>query len=425
MSINRNRPIVPFVEFKIGDFDLTPIPPEMLQSFTHTRVLDKGNNFELTVFDQTALDLGDRIAEGYKDVSFSYGWFGISRSGLYTGMINDYEAVFEAGGASLSIIGTTNAMKAHGQSHIRDYRSKDGSEGILIHKIIEQIAEEEGWILGNVRRTKPVYCLDSLQFEEPTHKIFRQEGEPSTKFIMDKLAEHAISDDTGESGYILWFDDTRDGTVVNFAPATYSNRPDREYIFEWNAPRSPVISFAPRFQGLVQAMAGKTSRIRAVTVDDVSNDFFEEVYDQDSNEDREVSGSRTYDATDYNTIINSSSGSPDEIRRKIAKFYSDASRVSYNAELQIFGDVDIKTFTNISVIPLTREGIAHHTAGIYMAQSVTDAIEGGSFTSTCVLIRNASRVGESESTGKEVSTPEETGEDREDFRRNETDPIPI
>ena len=414
MPVDRSKPLVPFVQFKIGDFDLTPVPPSVLQTFSHTRIMDAGNTFELTVFDRTALELGNRIAEGMYEVSFSYGWSGFSRSPLYTGMINDYEAVFQAGGAVLSIVGTTLAMKAHGQSHTREFLNDNKVEGIRIHKIIEKIAEEEGWILGEIRPTAPVLCQDSLTSETPIQKIFRQEGEPSTKFIKDKLVEYAMSEDTNESGYMLWFEDTRDGTVVNFAPPTYSKRPAREYIFEWNTPGSPVISFTPRFSGVIQAVEGRVGRIRAVTVNDLSNDFFEDVYDQDSNSDREVAGSKIYNATDYNTLISASSGSETEIRARLARLYAQASSMSYTAELQLFGDTELKTYTDLSVIALTRDGIAHHTSGVYMVTQVVDTIEGARFTSTCALIRNSSRTGEVESTGREVTSPDEnSGFDRE------------
>jgi len=397
--------LVPFLDFQLGDFELTPIPPEYFLDFSYTRtVRNASNEFVITVYDQTALEMGFRIAQGMDDVSFSYGWFGGDgeiRSPTYNAIIMDYESDFEAGGATLSITGFTVGVKSQGKPREKAYRvDEDSDEGLKIHEIVEEVAEMEGWEIGHIEPTAPVYKKEGTETEEEVHKVFKQSNQTSVSFLRS-LEEYAMTEENEEGGYRLWFEDHTSPPTINFAPPDYLEDPYEEYEFEWNSPEGNVRDFNPRFSGLIRAIATSNSNTEIKAVEETSNDMLKEEYDDDSNPDKQLSGFKDKDYSEYKNTLDVSSVSKDEAKGKeVANFFTSMSE-AYEAELIVDGDPYLEAYNTITVIPYVW-GEPHHTAGDYKIFEIEDTIGGGDFETTCTLMKNASREGERTKPGDDV-----------------------
>lgn len=396
MSLDIEQPAIPFVKMKIGDFNLTPEIPKYLQSFTYTRKTNSGaNDFEVNVFDETAVEVEKAISKGYKDISFSYGWWRGKRSPEYLGRIVDYNMQFDGMGVSLNIDGMSEVVKSHvGDERKKTYK-KDNGDAMRIHEIIEDIAEYEGWEIGKIEKTKPVEDKE----EEGGEKIFRQKADQaSTKFIKDELIDYAESEKTDESDYRLWFEDSVDGTVVNFTPVSYKEEPSEEYVYNLNTRDTNIISFSPSYNGEIMMTSGANSKIVSNFSDVLSNDLMGVERSEDDDSNKVYAEGKTFRKEGVFTT-DFSSMSEEQVKKIMNYTNKHAVNQAYKADLEIFGNPELRTFNTISIIVITRQGKIHHTSGIYMIEKIEDSIDNGDFTSKLSLIRDSSKEGSEDVVG--------------------------
>lgn len=408
--INSSQPVTPFVKIKVGDFNLTPIPPKYIQDFSYTRETnDAANDFEMSLFDHSAIELENELSKGYEDVEFEYGWLNGPRSEKFRARISDYSLSFEGGGASLQVNGISKIVKSHGSGRSFTYK-KDGNP-MKIHEIIYNIAEYEGWRIGIVEECKPVYNKEDTEegeSSEESEKTFVQKGESSTKFILNKLKEAAVSKDTGKSGYVLWFDDKMDKTVINFSSPKYGE-PNKKYVYRMNAENPNIINFSPNFSGTLMLSQG-AGEVESRYVDTLSNDLMYTKRTEEDDKDFVKAERKKMDTEGYRNGIITSSATEDEVNKKLNSLRTRVSE-AYGATLEILGDPELKVFETIIVIVLTSEGYIHHTSGIYLVREIKDSIDSGSFTSTLELTRDTSKVGQVKAEGKKAGSlgPERVG----------------
>lgn len=86
-----------------------------------------------------------------------------------------------------------------------------------------------------------------------------------------------------------------------------------------------------------------------------------------------------------------------------------AATLQYRATLVLVGQPGIVPNTTISILVLTREGLRHHSSGTYLISSVEDNVEGGSYTTTLLLMKNIKSIDEIKGSG-EGGNDEQTGD---------------
>ena len=140
-----SNPNFAVVNCKIGDLDLTPIPPNVLEEFTYERVTSNGqaNKLTIVVHDETAVVMESFLAEGNKDIEFSYGYNDGEMSDVYKAQMTEYDIDFSASGATLTIQAISDSVT----SSFEDPQSVT-YKGMTIMEIIQSIADEEGWIIA-------------------------------------------------------------------------------------------------------------------------------------------------------------------------------------------------------------------------------------------------------------------------------------
>lgn len=155
MAFLPETPHFAFVSFKIGDLDLTPIPPQHLEQFNYERVTKTGvgNKILLTVHDQTAVEIESALANGSHDCEFYYGYTDGFQSKVFTGTITQYDPAFTSVGVSLALEGTSQALA----ESIADPKSITYKK-MLISDIVKAEADSNGWYYDDttIEETAPV-----------------------------------------------------------------------------------------------------------------------------------------------------------------------------------------------------------------------------------------------------------------------------
>lgn len=400
MSNLPSNPYYAFVELTIGEFNMTLIPPNHLVQFTYTRKpLNASNKFVISLFDETALMVEYQILQGYTEVKFQYGYVNGDMSPVYSGMITEYDIDFTAVGAVLNIEGLSSSISSFSNPVTKTYT------GMKIHEIVADVANEEGWIIGNI-----VEC-QSVSDGENEDKTFTRNNQVAQVFITNELIPYAKSAENGDSNYVLNFEDTSDGPKVNFYPiiqagtSSSSGGTAASYEFQWGSGdrNSRVISFNPDYSGTLSLMSGGAT-VEAATVDKIANEMFSVKYDNTNDSARTTLGSKsTYDYSKAVRRIGGSSYSMDEMSNIAAYMWYSHSTYPVTADLVIQGDPNLNAFDLISVIMLNKDGLPHHSSGVYLVKEITDDISGGNFTSSMSLFRNAMEIGVTEAGGINIT----------------------
>lgn len=244
-------------------------------------------------------------------------------------------------------------------------------------------------------------------------KTFYRSNMSAPQFINQVLAEYAVSKATGQGGYRLWFDDAVNGGVegstVYFKPDQYSNIAsslsdiDQKYKFEWGTGiRSTVKSFNPNFSGILTAVSGG-GEVSASLLDKLKNELITYDYDKSTDKNRPTTGDRDVDRSLGKTIIGASSYELSQIKNIAATTWYNNAGQSYPAELVVVGDPTLEPQQSCSIVVLNRDGLPHHSSGVYLIQTVVDDITGGTYESQLSLIRNGLTIGEDESGGLNIT----------------------
>ena len=201
------NPFYAFVELSVGDMDLSVLPPQHIQQFTYVRKPhNAANKFTIVLFDETALLVEAQLAKGYKDIKFKYGYVDGSESPVYKGMATQYDIDFNPAGCILTLEGMSNSIATFSNPKSAVYKDK------TIDQIVTDIAKEEGWKVGVIEPCEPI--SDGTK----PNRDFMRNNQTAQVFIVNDLIPYAKSANTGDSGFILNFEDNDSGTVINFYP---------------------------------------------------------------------------------------------------------------------------------------------------------------------------------------------------------------
>lgn len=378
----------PFIKFQIGDIDLTYNPQKHIISATITRTAKTFNNANVVLYDDEAIYVEnlltrDRVKE---DIYLQYGFSFFRESPIMKMSLVDYTIEFTAGRARLTMDLVTIAMSSLGIPRRRTYVEKTPSE------IVREIARIEGWDIGYIEDTIPVY-------EDGKIKSYRQENISSIKFIKDILIKESVSATTKASNYNLFFIDKNGRTYVYYCTNQFGKKPSARYEYEiYSKDNNEVISFSCSPEGKARAYA-LGDIIKGYGYDPLVREHYIIEYDYRTNTSKVVTGPKI---NNYESEKGYDLGiKPIEVAKKeIAKKWYEVSDTSYEATLEILGNPILMPQETISIIVYDKNGRPHHTSGIYLITEIEDTIEGGNFTSTCSLIRNASNYGNEISVGR-------------------------
>lgn len=249
-------------------------------------------------------------------------------------------------------------------------------------------------------------------------KTFYKFNMSSPSFISQMLVPYAVSAETGQSGYRLWFDDyspiPTSNCTVHFKPDNYNYHKNREllegldkhYVFETGASSdSNVIDFNPSCSGILTAITGGGA-VEATVLDAISNEIISDYHNKYKDEYAPVTGDST-DVPDTVTIITGSSASRSELEALSSSLWYNMRSIGYEADLIIVGDPDLQVQSICTVLVL-KNGVPHYTSGVYLITKIVDDITAGTFQSTLSLVRNAMDMAADESGGLNITLGQNT-----------------
>lgn len=395
------------LKLKIGDTTISEVPPKHILSFEYDRVTQtEANSVTMELYDETAIELEYEIAKGKDKVEFSYGYSGGRMSKTYNATIQDYSIQFTPAGATLSIVAMTGGVSGFSQPKSKTYENMD------IHNIVIEIAKEENWTLGTVEGCKPVYSEETTPDGKQVKRKFVRNNLSAVQFITNELIPYAISN-SGQGDYQLYFDDSQKPPTVNFCTTALKNELTKDslenadvsfYELEWGTGGSSrVLSFEPNYSGNLVANLG-ANKVEGNIINKLTNEMFKVVYDKDLAKDRPTSGNRSSIVpNEHMSLMSASSYSPDEAAKLAANMWYHASNLAYGATMTIIGDPKLEPMSMASILIVNKDGLPHHCTGAYIVTQITDSIQGGQFTSTLQLLKNALNVGVSDSGGIDIS----------------------
>lgn len=252
---------------------------------------------------------------------------------------------------------------------------------------------------------------------EESWKTFYRFNMTSPAFISQCLTPYARSSATGQAGYRLWFKDSSPvegkNTTVYFKPDSYINVADRSllegldkhYEFEWGTGvNSSVKSFNPNFAGIVAAVSGG-GEVEASVLEALKNEIITTTYNKMTDEERPSTGDTVEEGEEDTglTIISDSSHSLDELENIAASMWYNMRSIGYTAELVVLGDPELQVQSIVSVLVLNKNGLPHHSSGVYLVTRIVDDITAGTFETTLSLTRNAIDMAANESGGIDIT----------------------
>jgi peptidoglycan hydrolase-like protein with peptidoglycan-binding domain len=223
---------------------------------------------------------------------------------------------------------------------------------------------------------------------------FIQSNQPSLDYIRKCLIPMSISASRGVGNYQLYFHERDGKTYVNFSPNRFEQRPIATYEYTVNSPTNgQVLSFSPTFSGSVRALA-MGGFVTGHGYDTATNQSYFISYDYNSNSRKIILGPAVAEAmTLAKRCYDFGNKSIDAAYNEMINKWFQMSDSAYEATLEIMGDPTLRTQETVSILVYDKNGRPHHTSGIYLIKTVEDSVEGGEFTSTLTLVRNASNFG--------------------------------
>lgn len=392
------NPYYAFIELWVGEVNITLLPPQHMQQFTYIRKpYNAANKFVIALFDETALLVEHELARGEQEIKFQYGYVNGTKSPVYSGIVQEYDTDFNPAGAVITIEGYSSATTTFSKPKSGKY----GGGNNTIDVIVKQIADEEGWEYGIIEPCDPV--SDGVN----ANKIFYRNNQVAQVFIYEELQEYAKN--SKGSNFVLNFED-RDGvTYVNFYPMAQapdlSESQTHTYHFRWGSgdKDNKVIDFNPDYSGTLRMMGGGAV-VDSSTVDRLSNCMVNATFTSTSDPNRVVLADRSsYDYQGATRYIGGSAQSYDEMKKSAAYLWATYADYPVTAELTIVGDPLINAYDTISIVMLNKDGLPHHSSGVYCVFEIEDDIAGGAFITKMTLCRNASKIGKFSADGVDIN----------------------
>lgn len=377
------------INLSIGDLDFTN-GTENIMAIDHVRVDDAiSQSFVIEVYDDTALVVEAAIINSDNKIEFEYGYANGPMSKRYQATITKYNPDFHGMGNLLTIEGVaTGAVDTKEKGLVtREYKG-------LISDIVSQIAVEEGWRIGNIVKTRPVYSSSNNSGKESEYKVFKREKQEAKEFIEKVLASEAISEQDGKGDYSFRLETTEEGTFCYFEPKGWESNSSLElsYQYTMGVPHEEIIEFSPQYNDVLSAIVG-SNVVTAASMDPNNNDIVNVKVEKDEHPDWA-----------FSRVVGGSSYTASELQSLAESVYAKANMLSYPATLVLRGKPNVKPMSLMSIVVLTRDGYPHHSSGVYFIQDVTDTIEDGLFTTTLNLLKNPMNASSSTSTNASTAS---------------------
>lgn len=410
MTVIVPQPASWYLDLAIGSNNLTTIPPQYVQTFTHTRtMLDAVGSFQVDLFYEGNSELEDLIAEqGFGantengNVFFRYGLSSGGSSEVYQGILTNYALDFQGGGTLLTISGTSLAVVSNSRAYTASYT------GTSIHDIVKQIAAKQNWDVGIIEPCVPVLSSFDDITGNPTHKAFYQMNVQPLQFIKEELIPYSVSSVTGMGGYTVSLRDSGSSRpILDFCTPQITKPSVFQYLY-YAGVESNIISWNPQIQDVINMLKGG-GQLGISTMDSTTNNLISFVQSEATAKSMPIMGSRVF--ANKNAAIsymNASSMLETEMQAKAKSLWTKNANLSYVSTMEVPYSPVVNPNDNVDILIMNSAGQPHYTSGVYLVSQVIDTLDDTGAVSTMTLIKNAITKGSMPKSGHEVTGPKKS-----------------
>lgn len=399
------NPHVAFVWLTINNTSVTVDDatgkPRHLESFSCTMRIGGMGTFEIVLFDPE-YDVVERLVAESKGVcELWWGYTTGEQSQHYSGKILEYVPDFLLDGIRVTLRGQMYALLMLEKIREREWH------GDLISEYVKNIVADYPDFEVDAYETAPVLFREDCETTDLIDKTFQQK-QSDWSFIEDVLAPLAVTTDTKQGGYLLYFEAHK--KKVHFHPPGKCDAPPERKTYVWRDKLTEIIRFTPHYNGnmLAYTLFGGST---AALVTNAENKTLQPVIKSDSKKIEDDSAAPV-DGTNVETSEPASETPEEPTSRTMhdwwdkemagneAKYhwYHAAYMSAFSGELVVVGDPTLLPFGEVEIIVQKKDGGKHWTSGIFNSRAMTHAISGdGTYTTTFGIFRSGSKDGETTS----------------------------
>lgn len=250
-------------------------------------------------------------------------------------------------------------------------------EGGKISDLVEQIAAARGWdIRDTIEPTVDV-------IKEP----FASNGESDFNFINTLLRPQARNAG-GEGGYLFFIDP---GDVVHFHTPNYAKPVSHKFRFTRDG-AGDVIAFSPTDASVFSAVLGGgnsifggLSSVEGAATETRSTQ--EDGVDGQGQSIESSGGARIDLGSGVHSYFDFSTRDPEELKRLAQDRYDTVRRVSFQADLEVWGTHRVNPLDYVDIEYVKRDGRLHYLSGRFQVFKIQHTVNNGEWRTSYVCAR--------------------------------------
>lgn len=382
MAPGSARGIVVDLELEVGGRSVRIPAHEFVESFDIESSITAAYSGTITLFDS-----GDTLENLFlvggldRKVRLRWHWsdVGIEKSPPFVGTIIRYTPTFMPQGIQFVLeIVPGSLLEA-----VTNIRVQSFAEGMLISDIVQQIADERGWITTD-ERGNPTIEPVGISINQP----FSITDESVVKFIDKTLRPQAVNQ-AGVGGYTFYFDTFG---AMHFHTRGFIPPRQKSYLFARDS-AGEVMLFTPTDTNALALIAGagnttfrgQSSLDAAPAVKDAT--IATGLEDQPEVVDESATAVMDY-GQNIQAIVNLFGRDALELDRLAKDVRERAKRLFFKAEMQVIGTHDVQLFDMVDVTYLRKNGQPHYLSGRFNVTKIQHSYSSGGWLTTFGMYRD-------------------------------------
>lgn len=382
------QPLHAYFNIYVGDNQLLlstyPPKPNIFQMFEYDKLDGAGETASFTLFDDNWEEIEEVLYKNRDRIYIQYGYYGTGlKSKKIKHTLQTYSLSFNSTGSIISVSTVTEGPITNLKPIELSVDTFNPTEAV------KKICEEIGLIV------RPENFDPSMDIShDKDDPIFKLQNDYPITYIQQKIIPMAAQE--GEELFTFNVDDEG---VAYFKRESYdSSLTDSMRTYIWQKGYdSNVIDLTFDINGVFggQGDFDITTNMTSSAFDPDTKELTTATFNK-SDVVTYATGDSTHTKSDQSTgIVDAAGYSPATQRSRLYYRMKSLRNDAYKATMKIVGDPTLNMYsdhnsTYVRIINITDAGNLHHTSGVYRVNKITDSIQGGEYTTTLELIRNAS-----------------------------------
>jgi len=261
------------VDLRDSNTDYFEVLPQNLLSFTGDFLTNEVAKIKISLFDPTWGDIEQKLVKNRGLFALRFGYPDKLMSAWFKILTTGYSLEFKQSGIIIHIFGLASGFELNLQKKFKGF----GEKNQLISDIVKEIVKDIN-ATGDIKikdqnifiePTAPVLARDGISGPELVQKIFQQAGQTDLEFIINTLAQYALSAEGNQGNYQYYIHTNPDTNDVEFHFHTmyYKYKNDSGLVPAFTMFRdknSALINFSPLWNQTVANISGGSGSFSSV-----------------------------------------------------------------------------------------------------------------------------------------------------------------